>query len=175
MLSWPENPAFYNQLSRGWDVKKEKYDRSPRDTVQTAKDDLEFPIPAELAFQIATSVVAQAGLKLIIFLFHPPEFWDLAKSFKGRLYKSDTTQKKSSGLLCFPYLGFPLGLSLGSKAWPSCWSSPELVQYSAAALLAYVQKQLSALYLSACLVFCGYSFILPPFLLSPPFFFSLFR
>lgn len=88
------------------------------------KDDLEFPIPAELAFQIATSVVVQAGLKLIIFLFHPPEFWDLAKSFKGRPYKSDTTQKKSSSkpLLSLPYLGFPLGLSLGSKAWPSCWS-----------------------------------------------------
>lgn len=64
------------------------------------KDDLEFPIPAELAFQIATSVVAQAGLKLIIFLFHPPEFWDLAKSFKERLHKSDTTQKKVVASLC---------------------------------------------------------------------------
>lgn len=143
MLSWPENPAFYNQLSRGCDVKMEKYDRSPRDTGQTAvqvndsficcgggaffetgppvsQTDLEFPIPASSAFQIATSVAVQAGLKFIIFLFHPPEFWDLAKSFKGRLYKSDTTQKKkknsSKPLLSLPYARFSSRLVLGIES-----------------------------------------------------------
>lgn len=129
----------------------EKYDRSPRDTGQTAvqvndsficwgggaffetwppvsqtglefsfitKDDLEFPIPAELAFSDSNFCCSPAGLKFIIFLFHPPEFWDLAKSFKGRLYKSNTTQKKSSSkpLLSLPYARFSSRLVLGIES-----------------------------------------------------------
>lgn len=80
--------------------------------------------PVELAFQIATSIVAQAGIKLKNFLLRPPECWDLAKRFKGDhpvkgnqdLYQVRYRTEKKSGAFLLNMLSSKLVLGIKSTA-----------------------------------------------------------